>query len=297
VTLLCKSDSSYEYCSWSHTTPKGRKRECHFEWKRAHNAVKKQDCSNDITHKVSMTGNYDKHQCGIKIENVRLEDAGKWTCEMESYVFLGNKGSGSKASKDFQLEIVQPTTTTTTSTTVSTTVTTEVIEIEETTTEDVLVFTTQPELKPTRGDHDQDEDEDEDYHYESHDDDDEEDYQYTYHDDIMEDDEHDEHQVEEHSEFMTENTDQANYADSIIQIEEEENSSGSLVGIIVGVIVGVLAAVGVVAGVLVWKKKRGDAGVVTMSKILEDSEARGHILEESQYHAIPSSTENGPAVL
>ena len=75
---------------------------------------------------------------------------------MESYVFLGNKGSGSRASKVFQLEIVQPTTTT--STTVSTTVTTEVIEIEETTTEDVLVFTTEPELKPTRGDHDQDED-------------------------------------------------------------------------------------------------------------------------------------------
>merc|ERR1719443_1687499 len=97
----------------------------------------------------------------------------------------------------------------------------------------------------------------------------------------------DEHHVEEHSEFMTENGDQVNYADSIIQIEEEDNSSGSLVGIIVGV----------VAGVLVWKKKRGDAGVVTMSKILEDSEARGHILEESEYHAIPSTTENGPAVL
>ena len=46
------------------------------------NAVKKQDCSNDITHKVSMTGNYDKHQCGIKIQNVKLEDAGMWKCEV-----------------------------------------------------------------------------------------------------------------------------------------------------------------------------------------------------------------------
>ena len=98
---------------------------------------------------------------------------------------------------------------------------------KETTTEDVLVFTTQPELKPTCGDHDQDEDEDEDYHYESHDDDDE-DYQYTYHDDIMEDDEHDEHQVEEHSEFMTENNDQTNY--SIIQIEEEVCNSSFITG-------------------------------------------------------------------
>ena len=46
------------------------------------NAVKKQDCSNDITHKVSFTGNYDKHQCGIRIENVRIEDAGMWKCEV-----------------------------------------------------------------------------------------------------------------------------------------------------------------------------------------------------------------------
>ena len=62
----------------------------------------------------------------------------------------------------------------------------------------------------------------------------------------------------------------------------QDNSSGSLVGIIVGVVVGVLAAGGVVTSVLVWKKKRGDAGVVTMSKILEDSEARGSILEEAE---------------
>jgi len=298
VTLLCKSDSSYEYCSWSHKTPKGRVRECHFEWKRAHNAVKKQDCSKDFSHKVSMTGNYDKHQCGIRIQNVKLEDAGEWICEMESYVFMMSKGDGYTASKKFQLEVVAPTTTTT-STTESTTVTTEDNETEETTTDDdVLVFTTQPDLEQSHFDHDYEDDD-----YNGHD----EDYQYIYHDDIMEDehedktddqeDTTDEHHVEEHSEFMTENGDQVNYADSIIQIEEEDNSSGSLVGIIVGVVVGVLAAGGVVAGVLVWKKKRGDAGVVTMSKILEDSEARGHILEESEYHAIPSTTENGPAVL
>ena len=46
------------------------------------NAVKKQDCSKDFSHKVSMTGNYDKHQCGIRIQNVKLEDAGEWKCEV-----------------------------------------------------------------------------------------------------------------------------------------------------------------------------------------------------------------------
>ena len=43
-----------------------------------------------------------------------------------------------------------------------------------------------------------------------------------------------------------------------------------------------VAAAGVVAGVLVWRRRRATAGVVTMSKILEDSEARGSILEETE---------------
>ena len=133
-----------------------------------------------------------------------------------------SKGDGYTASKKFQLEVVAPTTTTT-STTVTTTVTTEDNETEETTTDDdVLVFTTQPDLEQSHFDHDYEEDD-----YNGHD----EDYQYIYHDDIMEDehedktddqeDTTDEHHVEEHSEFMTENGDQVNYADSIIQIEEE----------------------------------------------------------------------------
>ena len=44
----------------------------------------------------------------------------------------------------------------------------------------------------------------------------------------------------------------------------------------------VLAAAGVLAGVLVIRRRRATAGVVTMSKILEDSEARGSILEEAE---------------
>ena len=49
-----------------------------------------------------------------------------------------------------------------------------------------------------------------------------------------------------------------------------------------GVLVALLAAAGVVAGILVFRRRRATAGVVTMSKILEDSEARGSILEETE---------------
>lgn len=55
-----------------------------------------------------------------------------------------------------------------------------------------------------------------------------------------------------------------------------------MVGIVVGVVVAVLAAAGVVAGVMLVRRRRTSAGVVTMSKILEDSEARGSILEEAE---------------
>ena len=55
-----------------------------------------------------------------------------------------------------------------------------------------------------------------------------------------------------------------------------------MVGIVVGVVVAVLAAAGVVAGLMLVRRRRTTAGVVTMSKILEDSEARGSILEEAE---------------
>ena len=44
--------------------------------------VRKQECHDDLRHKVSITGNYEKHECGLKIGGVELEDAGKWSCEV-----------------------------------------------------------------------------------------------------------------------------------------------------------------------------------------------------------------------
>ena len=55
-----------------------------------------------------------------------------------------------------------------------------------------------------------------------------------------------------------------------------------MAGVTVGVVIAVLAAAGVVAGVVGVRRRRASAGVVTMSKILEDSEARGNILEETE---------------
>ena len=68
----------------------------------------------------------------------------------------------------------------------------------------------------------------------------------------------------------------------------QDNSEASVVGIVLGVVVAVVAVAAVVVGAVVWKKKRSSSEVVTMSKILEDSEARGNILEESEVNIINS---------
>ena len=43
VDLYCKSDDYWEYCEWARKVKNGRDKPkvCNFEWKRAHDAVKK----------------------------------------------------------------------------------------------------------------------------------------------------------------------------------------------------------------------------------------------------------------
>ena len=41
-----------------------------------------------------MQGTYNNYQCGLKISGAQAEDAGDWTCEIESYVKNGKRGDG-----------------------------------------------------------------------------------------------------------------------------------------------------------------------------------------------------------
>ena len=43
VDLYCKTDGFWEYCEWARKVKNGRDKPkiCNFEWKRAHDAVKK----------------------------------------------------------------------------------------------------------------------------------------------------------------------------------------------------------------------------------------------------------------
>ena len=79
-----------------------------------------QDCHSELKHKVSISGDYKSHECGIQISGFEARDAGTWTCEMEKYVFLGKRGSGNRDSRTFTVGLLTTTTTTTTTSTTST---------------------------------------------------------------------------------------------------------------------------------------------------------------------------------
>lgn len=110
VELKCKTNEWYEFCVWRH-----RDRVCKFEWKMMHNEVKEQVCT-ALGHKIEFIGNYNAHECEIRLLSVSPIDAGVWSCEMESYVPGVGSGYSSKASLHLKV-ITDPTTTSTSTTT------------------------------------------------------------------------------------------------------------------------------------------------------------------------------------
>ena len=54
-----------------------------------------------------------------------------------------------------------------------------------------------------------------------------------------------------------------------------------MVGVICGVLVGVVAAGGILAGLL-WRRRRNRVQTVTMSKLIEENDALGTLLEENE---------------
>ena len=41
---------------------------------------------------MEYVGNYNQHECEVKLDNFKATDEGLWTCELESYVFGGARG-------------------------------------------------------------------------------------------------------------------------------------------------------------------------------------------------------------
>ena len=113
-------------------------------------AVVRQTCHDDISGRITLVGDYKNHECSIHIRNLFLEDAGEWTCQLESYVWGSTRGY--VRSKSVKVEINVPGTTSTTADssseivkkTVSTTPTTTSSTSTTTVTTTTMTTTTTP---------------------------------------------------------------------------------------------------------------------------------------------------------
>ena len=59
-------------------------RNCLMEWKRAKGGVSVENCHDSLNDRISISGDYDSHECGLTITNLQIEDAGAWECEVEN---------------------------------------------------------------------------------------------------------------------------------------------------------------------------------------------------------------------
>ena len=101
VELSCQTDEHYEYCDWW-VGEFDEQKECRFEWKSKHGAVKKQKCPT-LKNRMQFDGNYDAHECKVVLSNVGLADSGIWTCKIEEYARLGR---GPVRRKEIKLDVL-----------------------------------------------------------------------------------------------------------------------------------------------------------------------------------------------
>lgn len=101
---------------------------CDFEWVRNIWNVTTTSClglENKVAFagKIKLTpifanflfsGDYDNHECSIRVSRAEKQDTGLWTCELEYYKFGGGRGSSKVLSKDTYVHVMSPTTPTTT---------------------------------------------------------------------------------------------------------------------------------------------------------------------------------------
>ena len=59
-----------------------------MEWKRAKGGVSVENCHDSLSDRISISGDYDSHECGLTITNLQIEDAGTWECEVAEYIFF-----------------------------------------------------------------------------------------------------------------------------------------------------------------------------------------------------------------
>lgn len=297
LRLVCTSNEYFEYCTWTHAG----ERQCDMEWKMMKGKVIIQECHSELKHRVSVTGDYNSHECGIEIEGFEAKDAGNWTCEMEEYYKFGGRGSGPTDSHTLTVGLLNPTTTTTSSTTALVTSTQTSTTTESTTPSTTppsppsTTQTTPPSTTQTPGPSSTEARTEEIEILSTPAEPDTEDTTRETAGQAIIDTRIEDSSQE--SDNDTEVEDPA-MAKELVQLDDEELTSGSTIGLVCGVLAGVLGAAGLLAGFLVWRRRKCSVRTITMSKLIEEGEVRGTLLEENEFNSnVPEAREEVDRVL
>lgn len=251
VQLVCRADGWWEYCSWTHGDT-----QCDLEWKYATSNVTKQECHSKLTTRVSIAGDYNNHECSIRIKNVDIGDAGTWKCKMESYV--SGIGRGYTKTRSQVIAIAEKTTTTEAATESTTT------ETSTTTTMTTTTTTTAPATTTTTT---------------------------TLANDIIDKEIEEESQSPEDTLYLDDEAkDDAEDGSTVealpVSDREAARSDGSI-GVISGVIVSLLAVVVImtVLGVKLYRRRKSHQAIISyLQSERDDAMATNSFLEEAEYH-------------
>ena len=109
IVLWCKSDSYWEWCDITHVLSN---RTCEHVWDRGLYNVTVGECS-DFTGRFEYIGDKGSYvyKCGIRLRDIRPEEAGEWKCDITGYYDGKNKwkqyqkDQGETASMSFQVSV------------------------------------------------------------------------------------------------------------------------------------------------------------------------------------------------
>ena len=105
LDLWCNVDGYWEWCAFKHVPSN---RFCDLKWDYATYNVTVDNCT-DFEGRFEYLGDYDNFKCGIRLRDVRPDEAGEWTCELENYYYAETKrGYGYEVRKSFQIDVSTP---------------------------------------------------------------------------------------------------------------------------------------------------------------------------------------------
>ena len=80
--------------------------QCEFEWKwKSNKVILQTDKCTKYHNRIRFTGDYEQHICAMTLNDVKFEDAGKWTCELEELKYIGR---GNKDKQALLLNVIRP---------------------------------------------------------------------------------------------------------------------------------------------------------------------------------------------